>query len=163
MPEQFAPRFAELFLGTCRRLLDALDRPAVDANTRGDGVFVVFDQPREAAEFALRLGTAMREVDWRGLGLPPDTSARIGLHTGPVFRTWDPVMGKPTFYGTHVNRAARLEPVVSPGHVFATDAFAASLLATTSDDRLRCHYLGAMPLAKAFGEARLYRVVDRDA
>jgi class 3 adenylate cyclase len=161
MPEQFTPRFAETFLGTCRRLLDALEPPAVDANTRGDGVFVVFDHPRETAEFALRLSQAMRAVDWRALGLPADTRARIGVHTGPVFRTWDPVMGKPTFYGTHVNRTARLEPVVQPGHIFVTEAFAASLVADDGD-AFRCHYIGTLPLAKAFGEARLYRLVARD-
>jgi adenylate cyclase len=79
-----------------------------------------------------------------------------------VFQTFDPVMGKPTFYGTHVNRAARLEPVVQPGHIFATEAFAASLMAS-GEARYACHYIGAMPLAKQFGIARLYRLVERDS
>lgn len=162
MPEQYTPRFAEVFLGTCKRLLDSLERAATDANTRGDGIYLVFERPGDAAAFAVRLQQALAGVDWTSLGLPAETSARVGLHTGPVFQTFDPVMGKPTFYGTHVNRAARLEPVVQPGHIFATEAFAASLMAS-GEARYACHYIGAMPLAKQFGIARLYRLVERDS
>lgn len=159
LPEQYTPKFADLFLGTCKRLIDGLERKPIDANTRGDGIFLVFDRAGDAAQFAVRLLEAFAGVDWAALALPAETSARIGLHTGPVFRTYDPVMGKPTYYGTHVNRTARLEPVVQPGHVFVTEAFAASLVAE-EDGRFHCHYLGELPLAKAFGDARLYRLVS---
>jgi class 3 adenylate cyclase/tetratricopeptide (TPR) repeat protein len=157
LPEQYTPRFADLFLGLCKRLLDGLERKAVDANTRGDGIFVVFDRPADAARFAISLKRELASVDWASLGLPMDTGARIGLHTGPVFKTYDPVMGKPTFYGTHVNLTARLEPVVQVGHIFATEAFAASLRAE-GDETFPCHYIGELPLAKRFGDARLYRL-----
>ena len=161
MPEQYTPQFVAIFLGACKRVLDALPNPAVDANTRGDGLFVVFDAPDHAAEFALRLQDAMAALDWSAIGLPRETGVRIGLHTGPVFKTFDPVMGKATYYGTHVNRAARLEPVVQPAHIFATEAFAASLIAE-DDEHYVCHYIGTMPLAKHFGDARLYRLVKAD-
>jgi class 3 adenylate cyclase len=159
LPEQYTPRFVETFLGECRRLLDMLEHPVVDANTRGDGLYLVFEEPGDAAQFAMRLQHALARLDWTTLGLPAHTSARTGLHTGPVFETFDPVMNKRTFYGTHVNRTARLEPVVQPGHVFVTEAFAATL-AASGDDAYRCHYIGEMPLAKQFGEARLYRLVE---
>lgn len=157
MPEQYTPQFAEMFLGTCKRILDALEHRAIDANTRGDGLFLVFDLPSHAAEFAVRLQSALSTFDWPALGLAGATGVRIGLHTGPVFRTWDPVMSKTTFYGTHVNRTARLEPIVQPGHIFVTEGFAASLVAD-DDARFSCHYIGVMPLAKHFGDARLYRL-----
>lgn len=157
LPEQYTPRFADLFLGLCKRLLDGLEHKAVDANTRGDGIFVVFDRPGDAARFAISLNRELAKIDWASLGLPMDTGARIGLHTGPVFKTYDPVMGKTTFYGTHVNLAARLEPVVQVGHIFATEAFAASLRAD-GEDGFPCHYIGELPLAKRFGDARLYRL-----
>ena len=159
IPEQFTPRFADLFLGICKRLLDGLEHKAVDANTRGDGIFVVFDRPVDAAAFAVRLQRELAEIDWTSLSLPADTRARIGLHTGPVFKTYDPVMGKPTFYGTHVNLTARLEPIVQPGHIFATEAFAATLVADGGQP-FQCHYIGEMPLAKRFGDARLYRLAE---
>jgi len=159
LPERFTVEFASAFLGTCRRLLDSLEHKAIDANTRGDGIFLVFDRPHEAADFSIRLQRELSMVDWSAMHLPATTRARIGLHTGPVFETFDPVMNKPTFYGTHVNRTARLEPVVQPGHIFATEAFAATLAATNDRD-FACHYIGTMALAKAFGDARVYRLVN---
>jgi class 3 adenylate cyclase len=157
LPEQYTPQFVEVFLGTCKRILDSLEHRAVDAHTLGDGLFLVFDLPSHAAEFAVRLQQALREVDWPAMGLARETAARIGIHTGPVLRTFDPIMAKPAFYGTHVNRTARLEPIVRPGHIFVTESFAASLGAA-DDERFTCNYIGAMPLAKQFGEARLYRL-----
>jgi class 3 adenylate cyclase len=157
LPEQHTSRFVEAFLGTCKTILDSLEHRPADVNTLGDGLYLVFDLPSHAAEFAVRLQQALGLVDWPSMGMAPETAARIGLHTGPVLRTFDPIMVKPAFYGTHVNRTARLEPIVRPGHIFVTEAFAASLGAE-DDARFSCDYIGAMPLAKQFGEARLYRL-----
>ena len=157
MPEQYAPRFAELFLGTCRRVLDSLPYQSIHANTHGDGLFLVFDLPSQAAEFALRLQHEIGQFDWLALGLAPETGVRIALHTGPIFRIFDPVTARHTFYGTHVNRAARLEPVVQPRQIFVTEEFAASLVAE-DQQRFTCDYIGTMQLAKKFGDARLYRL-----
>jgi len=157
LPEQHTPGFAEMFLRIAKGVLDSLQHPAVDANTRGDGLFITFERPAQAAEFAVRLLEALDAVDWASFGLAPDTGVRIGLHTGPVYGVFDPVMSKTTFYGSHVNLAARLEPIVQPGHILATEAFAASLIAG-GEGRFRCDYVGLMPLAKQFGEARLYRL-----
>ena len=157
MPEQYAPDFAERFLGTCQQTLASLAHQAVHANTHGDGLFLVFDLPSHAAEFALRLQQAIGQFDWPALGLSPETGVRIALHTGPLFRIFDPVTDRFTFYGTHVNRAARLEPVVQPRSIFVTEEFAASLVAE-DQDRFSCDYIGTMKLAKKFGEARLYRL-----
>ena len=156
MPEEYTPPFVEMFLETCQKTLESLEHRAVDANTRGDALFIVFELPSHAAEFAVRLQQAMSKIDWPAFGIS-GTGVRIGLHTGPVFDIYDPVMSKTTFYGTHVNRAARLEPIVQPGHIFVTEAFAASLVAQ-NEGRFTCDYIGAMPLAKQFGEARLYRL-----
>ncbi len=157
MPEQYAPGFAELFLGSCKSTIDALEHRPVHANTHGDGLFLVFERPSHAAEFAVRLQRAIAKFDWPALGLPAETGVRIALHTGPLFRIFDPVTGRITFYGTHVNRAARLEPVVQPHYIFVTEEFAASLVAE-DQDRFTCDYIGTMQLAKRFGDARLYRL-----
>lgn len=157
IPEQYAPRFAEMFLGTAKRVLDSLPYRAVHANTHGDGLFLVFDLPSHAAEFAHRLQHEIGQFDWPALGLAPETGVRVALHTGPLFRIFDPVTARHTFYGTHVNRTARLEPVVQPRSIFVTEEFAASLVAE-DQDRFTCDYLGTMKLAKKFGDARLYRL-----
>lgn len=159
MPEGQTPHFVGLFLQICATLLDSLEHPAVDVNTRGDALYLVFDRPDHAAECAIRLLREMEGIDYPSFGLADGTGVRVGLHTGPVYRVHDPVMDKPTFYGTHVNLAARLEPVVQVGHVFVTEAFAASLMAS-GDNRFRCHYIGEMPLAKQFGTSRLFRLDD---
>ena len=157
MPEQYAPDFAEMFLGTCKRILDSMEHQEVHANTHGDGLFLVFELPSHAAEFGVRLQQAIGQVDWTALGLAPETGVRIALHTGPLFRIFDPVTARFTFYGTHVNRTARLEPVVQPQQIFVTEEFAASLVAE-DQDRFTCDYIGTMKLAKKFGDARLYQL-----
>jgi tetratricopeptide (TPR) repeat protein len=157
MPEQYTPDFAEMFLGRCKAILDSLEHGAIEASTSGDGLFAVFESPSHAAECAVRLQQALCRVDWPALGLAAETGARIGLHTGPLFRVFNAVTGRPAFYGTHINRTARLEPIVQPRHIFVTEEFAASLVAD-SEDRFRCDYIGTMPLAKRFGDARLYRL-----
>jgi class 3 adenylate cyclase/tetratricopeptide (TPR) repeat protein len=157
IPEQYAPRFAEMFLGTAKRVLDSLPYRAVHANTHGDGLFLVFDLPSHAAEFAHRLQHEIAQFDWPSLGLAPETGVRVALHTGPLFRIFDPVTARHTFYGTHVNRTARLEPVAQPRSIFVTEEFAASLVAE-DQDRFTCDYIGSMKLAKKFGDARLYRL-----
>jgi class 3 adenylate cyclase len=155
VPEQHSPAFAIQFLGAARAALELCPKGSFDASTRGDGLFVVFDTPDNAAQFALNLRDAVNKIRWPEMGMPDDTSVRIGLHTGPVYETDDPVMGRRGYYGTHVNLTARLEPVVVPGSIFVTEAFAASL-AATNQKQFSCDYIGRMPLAKAFGEERLY-------
>lgn len=160
MPEAYTPKFVDTFLTTVRRILDALKQPPADVNTRGDGLYLVFDTPDAAAEFATSLLAAIGTIDWIALELPQDTTVRIGLHTGPAYRTYDPVMKKYTFYGSHVNRTARLEAIVQPGQIFATEAFAASM-AAKGEGIFRCEYIGETQLAKNFGVAPLYRLHRR--
>jgi hypothetical protein len=130
------------------------------ANTWGDGLYLVWDAPRDAAAFALRLRGAMQSTDWSAFGLPEGSRIRVGLHAGPVFRGFDPVIGRDNFFGASVTRAARIEPVTPPGTVFASEAFAATLAATGRDGFL-LEYVGRVGLAKSYGEARVYRVERR--
>src|SRR4029079_7031723 len=51
-------------------------------------------------------------------------NVRIGLHTGPVVVHYAPVVRRLGFTGSHVNRAARIEPIARPGEVFASEEFA---------------------------------------
>ena len=130
------------------------------ANTWGDGLYLVWDRPRDAAAFALRLRSAMQETDWQAFGLPEGSRIRVGLHAGPVFRGFDPVIGRDNYYGASVTRAARIEPVTPPGTVFASEAFAATLAATGGDGFL-LEYVGRVGLAKSYGESRVYRIERR--
>ena len=85
---------------------------------------------------------------------------RIGLHAGPVFYGREPVLDRVNFFGSHVNQAARIEPITSPGNVYASEQFAALLMAEGAD-HLECRYVGIIVLPKQFGSHPIYHVKRR--
>ena len=157
LPEEFFPVFFTTFLGLVPKTLRDIGVTPLEISSRGDGLYAVFGIPEEAAHFALTLSDAVGAIDWGAMGLPADTHLRIALHAGPVFTAIDPVTTKLAHYGTHVTRAARIEPIVVPGQVLVTEAFAA-VLASRPADTFSCDLVGTEPLAKGYGAARLYRL-----
>ncbi|MEW6690631.1 MAG: TRAFs-binding domain-containing protein [Pseudomonadota bacterium] len=155
--EHETPQFFVHFLGALERELQASSDRPVFGNTWGDGLYLVFEQAAHGADFALRLRDAVARIDWTGAGLPADMNIRIGMHTGPVFRALDPIIRQENFFGSHVTRAARIEPVAAPGSVYVSEQMAAAL-AATGEQRFACDYLGALSLAKQFGIGRIYRL-----
>jgi len=69
-------------------------------------------------------------------------------------------MQRDSHFGSNVTRAARIEPVTPPGMVYASEAFAATL-AATGEQAFALEYIGKLPLAKGYGESRIYRVDRR--
>lgn len=157
LQEQDTPAFLVHFLGEIARVVARAAAKPAFLNTWGDGLFMVFDSTSTAAGFALELRDAVRDTDWRRHGLPAETSIRIGMHSGPVFPAEDPIIGRRNFFGAHVNRAARIEPVTVPGAVYVSEQTAA-LLAASGAREFACDYLGSVPLAKHFGDSVLYRL-----
>ena len=99
----------------------------------------------------------MRETDWTQRGLPASLTIRIALHTGPVFPSFDPIIERTNYFGTQVNHAARIEPVTAPGQVYVSEPVA-SLLRLDEQLEYAFDYLGRVDLAKAYGQAPLYRL-----
>jgi class 3 adenylate cyclase len=187
LTESVIPEFVNVFLGKLSQLIAASSCPPLCINMWGDEIYGVFDHAREAGLFALQFVKFLREeeAEWirRGLYYEQSDSAkgevakfplniRIGLHTGPVLAVFNPVLRQLSYTGSHVTRAARIQPVVEPGEVYASEEFAAMLeldttlrsiggsaaVATTGGDPI-CKYVGTMRLAKAFpGRFRIYRV-----
>ncbi len=154
------PGFVSAFLGAIGNLTKhSPDRP-VAKNTWGDGLYFVFDHVGHAARFALQLRDRLRSTDWGAHGLPPDLSIRIALHAGPVYKCIDPVTEHVTYTGTHVSRAARIEPITPPGHVYTSLPFAA-LIRLGRSDEFTCDYVGETPLAKGFGTFPTYHLSRR--
>ncbi len=151
------PPYVDDVLGTIARVLDRHERHLVFRNTWGDGLFLVFDDVSAAADCAFALQDAMAALDWQGIGLPDGMGLRLGMHYGPVFERLDHVLGRRNVFGEHVSRAARVEPITPEGQVYATDATAAAL-AVDARERFRCGYVGRLPLAKGYGEFRMYAV-----
>jgi class 3 adenylate cyclase len=100
--------------------------------------------------------------------LPAAMSIRIALHAGPVFEGTDAITGRTNFFGSHVNRTARIEPVTVPGQVYASQQFVALLTAEQRGEAeppggwpFTCEYLGRMNLAKNFGVLPVFSVRSR--
>lgn len=161
LAEEDTPSFLVHFLGAIADLVDASTSPPVFVNSWGDGLFMVFHDISEGAAFALRLRDAVARNDWPARGLPAGTSIRIGMHCGPVFEADDPLIGRRNTFGSHVVRAARIEPVAAAGSVYVSEEFAA-MLAASGGSGYATDFLGVLPLAKSYGSAPLYRLRRSD-
>jgi class 3 adenylate cyclase len=126
-------------------------------NSWGDAVCLVFADPLEAAECAMGIRDLVRDTDWTHWHLPAELNIRIGLHAGPVYGAREPLQERWNFFGSHVNQAARIEPITSPGNVYASEPFAALLLADPHN-RLECRYVGVIVLPKEFGSYPIYHI-----
>lgn len=174
LKEENIPAFLD-FLARLKAGMAAAGVQPTSINTWGDAIFAVMDKATPMAEYALtmqevvtRLGEEMRDI------LPKPLHLRISLHAGPVFEAVDPICGRKNFYGSHINRAARLEPVTVIGHVYATQQFVAVLTAEQSalradamgsggefEEKYASEYVGVLSLAKDFGKQTVYHLRRR--
>ena len=157
LSEEDTPSFLAHFLGAIADIVAQAEAPPEFVNTWGDGLFMVFNDVAVGASFALQLRDAVARCDWTERGLPPGTNIRIGMHTGPVFRAFDRLIARQNYFGSHVIRAARIEPVVAPGAIYVSAELAFILAARGSPD-FATDYLGTVPLAKGHGAGILYRL-----
>ena len=116
---------------------------------------MVFDDAGKAASCALDLQAAMAGIDLAGAGLPEYLALRIGVHLGPVYAGRDPIIKQQNFFGAHVSRAARIEPVTPEGCVYVTETLAA-VLAIHNAAEFTCDYVGMTEAAKNYGPMRMF-------
>lgn len=143
------PAFIEGVMGRMAETVEGLAEPPCHIETWGDGLFLVFDRPIDAALAALALLEAHRTLDLKALGLPRGLGLRIGGHYGPVHLRTNPLTKAPAVIGAHVVVAARIEPDVAPGSAYVSEALAGAL-ATFHGDRVRCGYVGRTQGRKGF-------------
>ena len=114
---------------------------------------------RAAGQCALDICDVVRAASgsakWSALGLPQNLSLRIGLHAGPVSGYVHPLTRQQRYTGSHVVRAARLEPKTPPGEVYASEAFAA-LAQVHGVTEFRCQYVKQLQFAKTYGTFPTY-------
>jgi class 3 adenylate cyclase/tetratricopeptide (TPR) repeat protein len=189
LSEKVIPAFVETFMQRVALLVATSKHAPRCMNTWGDAIYAVFDFARDAGSFAIQLIQMIQEgeKDWLKNELyweEPGSDGgepkkhllniRIGLHTGPVFKHFDPVIRQIGFTGAHVSRAARIEPVAKPGEVFASEEFVAMAALDAEMQRRQgggpqadslafvCEYAGSMQLAKGYpGRYRVYRVLPK--
>ena len=156
-PEHFIPIFVREFFGrVADSVKDSASRP-VYVNTWGDAICAVFNTVEHAGRTSLVVQDLIRNIDWTEVGLTGKVNIRIGLHAGPVYRSYDALIEKDSYYGAHVNRAARIEPITDEGQIFASDAFAA-LAMTTMAKGFSCDYAGTRKLPKGAGTVSAFLV-----
>ncbi len=148
------PDFVEVVLDPISGVMDRQGDSLEFRNIWGDGLFSVFSDVERAACCALEMQSALSVIDYAHHNLPSGLALRIGCHFGPVFVMEDPITNRLGYFGGHVNKAARIEPVTPPGEVYVSEAFAAHLALVC--DELDCEYVGDVASAKGYGSFRMY-------
>jgi class 3 adenylate cyclase len=155
--DEQVPIFVEYFLGAIKTVIaESAHRPSL-TNTWGDALYGVFSSIQDAGIFALQLRDRISGTNWLEKGLPPDLNLRISLHAGPVYCFKKPLFQEAAYGGSHIVRAARIEPITPPGQVYASQQFAALASSQRLGDYI-CEYVGQIPLPKNSGIIPLYLV-----
>ena len=149
------PYFMHEFMGAVGSLIQSEQFAPTFKNTWGDGLFCIFRNVADAAHFALELRDLVLRTNWQVRNLPEHTNIRIALHAGPVYSGVDLVAERLNYFGSHVSRSARLEPITKKGRVYVSEPFAALLRAENVADVV-CEYIGQQPLAKDYGVYPVY-------
>ncbi len=135
---------------------DELVRSAIEAHggfvfsTGGDGFAAAFQRSVDAVEAGLQAQREMRSCSWAG-GV--ELLVRIGIDTGETVERDD------DYFGSPVNRAARVMASAPGGRVVLSEATAAVL---DQSSRARLVDLGLRPLRGFREPTRLFGVVDGD-
>ncbi|MBO6055889.1 MAG: adenylate/guanylate cyclase domain-containing protein [Alphaproteobacteria bacterium] len=170
LQDEHVPSFLD-FLEKLNQAMEKINTELDSLNTWGDAIFAVADTATKIADFGLRYCDIIESLGKKYPEFPFPIRARISLHSGPVFVAQDPFIKKVNFYGGHINRAARLEPVTAVGQVYATQQFVSLLHGETSDERneyvqkglkyyerYSTEYVGVIALAKSFGQQEVYHL-----
>lgn len=161
MNEEQTPYFMyELLYMISENIYKLKKQPEV-INTWGDAIFAVYESASDMMNFATVVNQIILNTDWLLKKLPEKTSIRIALHTGPIYLGVDPITKKPNAYGSHINRAARMEPVTLPGYIYASEQFAATLIVETGDE-YNYNYVGIIDLPKNFGKQEMYSLQRKE-
>jgi class 3 adenylate cyclase len=155
VPERQLPQFQKHFMGQISATLDSFGKQVLYRNSWGDAIYAILDTAEAGARCALDIQTALKDLNLRQLGFTHPLELRLAVHYGPIFRGRDFLTKSETFFGAHVTRAARIEPVTPPGEVFVTEAMAAAL-ALSGAASVRPEYVGNTQLAKNYGSLRMY-------
>ena len=143
-------------MAACADVLGAHAEGISATRSQGDSLFVVFRDLVSAVTTVRQLRDMISDTDWARSGLPPDLAARFALDCGPCYAYDDPVTGRREICGAHVIRAARLEPLTPPGHIYASESFAALCAANRVEADFEA--AGSIILPKSYGQMRIYHL-----
>lgn len=124
-------------------------------NTWGDALLVCSYDYIDLADIALNLRDAFKKTNWLRLGLPI-LEIRIGVHTQriTIYSKENKIID---ISGNGVDKGARIEPIVEPNKVFASDLFYQHLK-DEENSNIQILPIGLKSLAKSYGEMELYEL-----
>ncbi|MBT3585496.1 MAG: adenylate/guanylate cyclase domain-containing protein [Halobacteriovoraceae bacterium] len=154
LKEAQIPLFVDKILGEFAKVFERFEGKVDFVNTWGDGLFVVLPNVSIAAELALELQVGLKKF-FESNDDFTDNALRLGAHYGPVIQKFDPILKKNNYFGVHISRAARVEPVTPVGEVYATWPFASEISLLTKKD-FKVSYVGHLPAAKSYGRLKMY-------
>ena len=153
-----------------RDLIEAHD--GYEVKTEGDAFMVAFNHATDAVSFCLQSQLALHQAPWPAELLEPQDlkdvagisedgcfrglRVRMGIHTGEPRCERDPLSGRMDYFGTVVNRAARVGHVGHGGQVVISETTYAQVQ-NQLDDILVLE-LGAIPL-KGLGRPETLRQI----
>jgi hypothetical protein len=152
--------FLDTVVGGFAAALATLSAHVEYAETAGDGLYIVLSDVVSAVHVCHALHRSIDPARLAAAGLPTGLLLRLSAHVGPVFRGLDRVINRQKFFGKEVIRTARIEPVTPPGETYVTEQFAAALYCEAGA-RYECEYVGNQPMAKGFGECRMYSLREK--
>ena len=155
--ERSIPHYVEDFVGSLSATMNKMGIQCLHNNTWGDALFMVFASIQDAASFSLKACEEIRNTNWQRKNLPGDLGLRISLHAGPAYQLIDPITGINNYYGYHISKGARIEPITPPGQVYTSETFAALASSHCALDFI-CDYVGRVPYAKDFGTFPIYHL-----
>lgn len=163
LPETMIPDFTEHFIHGIAELAQRSTEKPLVMNTWGDALYAVFDDCLQAALFALSLRDQVRgeAATLSASNASLKLNIRIGLHAGPVFKITNPITKRTEYTGSHVSRAARIEPQTPEGAIYASHEFAALTEAQAGDEARRIvqfEHVGRIAWAKGYGTFRTYQL-----
>jgi class 3 adenylate cyclase len=155
LEEERLPFFHSEYMAQLSVTLEEFGGKVLYVNSWGDAIYAIFDSAVSGARCGLELQRVTKRIDFLGSRIGRKLELRLGMHYGPVFRGRDFICQEETFFGSHVTRAARIEPITPPGEVFVTEQMAAAL-ALTPEAHIECDYMGKVQSAKKYGSMRMY-------
>jgi len=144
--------FAEVHQLVVRQVADL----NVYINTWGDGIVVVSGNPLNLAQFALAVRDYFANYD-RPMNEEP-IRLRMALHFGKLEVCDSPLAGRAEFIGAALITATRLQVVVPPSEVWATQEFVNAMRREKRSVPLVEQQLGTIDLPKQGGSVCVYRL-----
>jgi len=133
-------------------------------NTWGDGIVLLHQDAEILADVALSLRDYFNHRKYTDVDVlyKLDLRSRIAIHKAEFLPVKDPFQNREGFFGLEIVRGARIEPIIPPGRVWATDELVKAIKDRQSRRgqlaRFNFTLKGELPLAKAFGTEIIWEI-----